>query len=335
MISKGLKVHKSDAERTIKDLLSLKVLDKSLKITKVDQSIIIPVLEYPLKGMGTKVLFDFKRKKAFRNPYEEVLEQLSGKNIDPEVVPDKWVKYGDSLILRVNSDKKTAKIIGNAYRKVFEAKSVYRLKGIIEGEYRTPSLELLSGDGGETLHVENGIKYVFDPEKIMFSPGNVNERTGMKSESLTGKVVLDMFCGIGYFSLPIAMYGDPEKIYACDINPDAIRYLRQNSRLNRVEGKIIPILGDSRDVNLPEKVDYVVLGNFRSIQYLPNAISRVKPGGTLVLHHLVSTEKIISSNQRIMKMALRLGSKIDILDSHIVKSYGPNQWHLSTKISVF
>ncbi len=53
----------------------------------------------------------------------------------------------------------------------------------------------------------------------MFSSGNMNERIRMSNISKPNEVVVDLFAGIGYFTLPIAVYSKPKKIYACEKNP--------------------------------------------------------------------------------------------------------------------
>src|SRR2546427_5740056 len=81
----------------------------------------------------------------------------------------------------------------------------------------------------------------------MFSSGNLAERMGIADRVRPGAVVVDLFAGIGYFSLPIAVRSRAKRVYACELNPVSFRYLVENTRLNRTTN-LIPLLGDCRDV---------------------------------------------------------------------------------------
>ncbi len=55
-----------------------------------------------------------------------------------------------------------------------------------------------------------------------------------------------MFAGVGPFAIPIAK-SKRAKVYAIDINPEAVELLKKNVRLNRVSG-VYPIVGAPREV---------------------------------------------------------------------------------------
>lgn len=58
------------------------------------------------------------------------------------------------------------------------------------------------GDNSWVNHRENGITYSFDATKCMFSSGNLSEKLRMSRLDCTNEIVVDLFAGIGYFSLP-------------------------------------------------------------------------------------------------------------------------------------
>jgi len=78
--------------------------------------------------------------------------------------------------------------------------------------------ETIAGFKTETVHRENGVIFNLDARKVMFSAGNLKERMRM---SLFGKdeFVVDMFAGIGYFTLQMAVHSRPRKIMAIEMNP--------------------------------------------------------------------------------------------------------------------
>ena len=58
-----------------------------------------------------------------------------------------------------------------------------------------------------------------------------------------GEVVADLFAGVGPFAVLIGKLCPEAKVYAVDINPDAVELLKINARANRVESRVYPLLG--------------------------------------------------------------------------------------------
>jgi len=63
-----------------------------------------------------------------------------------------------------------------------------------------------------------------------------------------GEAVVNMFAGVGTYSIVAARHSQADKIYSIDINPDAYRYMEENVRINKVTGRVIPILGDASEI---------------------------------------------------------------------------------------
>jgi tRNA wybutosine-synthesizing protein 2 len=104
--------------------------------------------------------------------------------------------------------------------------------GKIHGQKREPDVEVIYGEGTETIHKENYCKFKFDVSKIMWSKGNTGERLRMSKLPEKNETIIDMFAGIGYFTIPMAVHAKPKKIYAIEINPTSHGYLCENIRLN-------------------------------------------------------------------------------------------------------
>eukprot|EP00758_Cryptobia_borreli_P005297 Tbor_TRINITY_DN4825_c0_g1::TRINITY_DN4825_c0_g1_i1::g.1515::m.1515/K07055/TRM12, TYW2; tRNA wybutosine-synthesizing protein 2 len=130
-----------------------------------------------------------------------------------------------------------------------------------------------------TTHMENQIKYSFDVAKVMFSSGNTEERMRFGTINAKGERVVDMFAGIGYFTIPLAKStgGRPKEIHALEKNPNSVMYLKLNAMQNVVEDIVKVYCGDNRDVTgnyLVGRCDRVLMGYIPSCkEYIPRAYS--------------------------------------------------------------
>ncbi|MHB1708517.1 MAG: class I SAM-dependent methyltransferase [Thermoplasmataceae archaeon] len=268
------------------------------------------------------------------SPYQDVIKYALENNIAVESVPSRWIRYGDAILLVLQGDIATQRKIAGAYARSIGVSSVYRIDGGIRGIHREPTLRLIYGPGGEVTHLENGIRFVFDPARIMFSPGNVNERVSMKAFAASGKRVLDMFSGIGYFSLPLAKYQKPEFIQCCEINPVSAYFLQKSAEANKVAGIIRIFRGDSRTLSSEVLYDIIIMGNFQSTKFFVKALSLIGPGGLIIMHHLVSTDRLDDVRTELIRRIGRFSLSSELLDSHIVKSVAPNYYHVSTTLRI-
>ena len=209
-------------------------------------------------------------------PYKQIKNELLPylSNEQLTLLPNKWEKVGDVLIFVLHQDLyPMQKQIAKVYAKILSCKSVLKEISGISGQLRKPNVELIYGDERTvTTHKENGVIYKLDPSKIMFSSGNMDERIRMGNIVKPGEIVVDLFAGIGYFSLPMAVHGHPKKIFSCELNPIAYSFLKENIVLNKVKNVITPLVGDNRNVAPRNVADRVVMGFFGNThKYLPIA----------------------------------------------------------------
>nr|CAD7454863.1 unnamed protein product [Timema tahoe] len=88
--------------------------------------------------------------------------------------------------------------------------------------FRTPNVTLVWGVSAWVNYVDNEIKYGWDVERNMFSAGNAPERHRLGSLDCRDEVVVDLFAGIGYFTLPFLVHAKAEMVHACEWNPNAV-----------------------------------------------------------------------------------------------------------------
>ncbi|MHA1460266.1 MAG: class I SAM-dependent methyltransferase [Promethearchaeota archaeon] len=215
-------------------------------------------------------------------------------------------------------------------------KSVYLNSGKVKGQFRTPEkIEFLVGEDNPVVkHREHGVIYKFDFTKIMFSMGNLNERKLLATLVEEGERIVDMFAGIGYFSLPIAKHSKPAEIFSIELNPDSFKYLTENIKLNHCEDVITPIKGDSKiEViklsNSGFKADRVIMGVFPAPKdFIKEALTLAKVEGTIYHYEgIADKEKYIDLFNEFKDIAERSDFKCELLAKRFVKSYGPGLYH--------
>jgi tRNA (guanine37-N1)-methyltransferase len=152
-----------------------------------------------------------------------------------------------------------------------------------------------------------------------------------------------MFAGVGCFSILIAKRQPTAKIYSIDINPTAVEFMRENVRLNRVYGKVVPLLGDAKEIiqnHLQHCANRVLMPlPERAFESLPCAVSALRPaGGWIHIHafeHATKTEDPAEKVKQKVKETLGvLGVKFEIPFARVARSTGPNWWQLAADIQV-
>ncbi len=328
-----LSVPKGSANKILSYLLKKDLVRKDLKIRDDGEYVYIPVREgTDLKGT-TMLVLEFQERDLPISPVESINLKLGEMGIKDRF-PEKYTKLGNSLFIKEGRLPRFPKKVFLMAAREFHASAIYLDRGISGSPLREPDATLIWGKGGELTHEENGVLYTFDPTKVMFSPGNVNSRVGESRGEFNGMAVVDMFAGIGYFTLQIAKGSPLAKIYACELNPISFSFLMHNVRKNKMEDRITLLPGDCRSTTMGIKADYILMGHFDSPNFLSTAL-RISHMGTVInMHLLCDTNSINSHWYRIMESARHLGYALDFLGQNIVKSYGPHLWHVSAKFVV-
>ncbi len=213
-------------------------------------------------------------------------------------------QIGNIIILRVpDSLLSKRKIIGEVLLdKVKTAKSVYCQSSPVEGDYRIRKLELLAGDDKtETEYKEHGCRFKVDVEKAFFSPRLSTERERIAEIIKDGETVINMFGGVGMFSI-VAAKKKKCHVYNVDINPDAARLCSENISLNKLKGTVESIEGDAAKV-IEEKLHdagdrILMLLPERSDEFLESAIKAAKKKAVIHYYCHIRAEKkdLVSSS---------------------------------------
>ena len=223
------------------------------------------------------------------NPFETIKQNL---NEDLHLkIPKKWKKIGDIAIIDFSELNELEKLeVAPIYAKYLKVKTVLQ-KNKINGELRKPeSTEILFGEDTKTEITEYGIKYRMDLSKIMWSPGNTGWRSiseGPKKVSNfynfgNPKTIIDYFAGIGYFTIQLAKSYPKANIISIDKNPDSVKYLESNIKINKV--KNVEIINEDC-ININHKADVIHLGYIsNTLEFLEHAHKNLNENGIAIFH---------------------------------------------------
>ena len=251
-------------------------------------------------------------------------------------LPKGWERFDDVAILPVNSfsNSKWDLIDRNLlWHEVANALNVNRLfrKGEISGEKRESSAELLIGSNPDVIRIEHGVKFVYRVTDCMFSQGNLNERKRMGDLNLKDENVLDLYAGIGYYTLPMLVRANANHVTATEWNSNALRDLNKGLRKNKVEKRCTVLEGDNRKHGnlLHGKFDRVVLGLLpQPWDGIETAIRSLKStGGILHIHGVSSSDKPEEWEKEVVQKLSIFKRKIHSIKSIKIKSYAPHWEH--------
>jgi tRNA (guanine37-N1)-methyltransferase len=245
---------------------------------------------------------------------------------------------GDIAIIKafnssIQNAETVAKQIMATHRKV---KTVFAQTSRISGDFRVRELRFLAGENRTVTKCrESGCTFLVDVEKTYFSPRLLHEHQRIARLAAGGETVVNMFAGVGCFSVVIAKTVVDAKVYSIDVNPAAVGYMTENVRINRVYGKVFPMLGDSKDIvqtRLQAIADRVLMPlPEKALEYLPAAVSALKKSGGWI--HLYLFEHAVGKEDPTEKSKVKVAQKLDSLGvryefafSRVVRSTGPN-WY--------
>ncbi|MCI4335043.1 MAG: class I SAM-dependent methyltransferase family protein [Thermoplasmata archaeon] len=267
-------------------------------------------------------------------PVERVRRRLIAQGL-PEAaaaVPVRYERLGQVLLLRLPEwVRPWFAAIGQVYLEELGVDGVLRHAGPVAGELRQPPFERIAGDASETELREHGVIYRFDAARLLFSRGNKTERARIGRLVGPGETVVDLFAGIGYFTLPAARAHPEVRVIAVEINPLAHLYLEENLRLNRVEAQVTAHLGDNREIPLPlGAADRVLLGYLpTSLPWIPRALALLRSRGGYLHVHLVEEVRApqVHSASVVADAVSRAGGSLERSEVRRVKPYGPGNEH--------
>jgi tRNA (guanine37-N1)-methyltransferase len=320
-----------------------KLLRPDAKITTDDTVICLPLVRM-LTGSEKRALgaAELTTQEFAISEKRKRVEDIVGFKPSYEVI-------GDIAVLTESVDPSKEQEVAKALMALHRNITVVAKRvSAVEGVFRTRKLQIIAGEKRtETIHTEHGCRFKLDPEKVYFNPRLGGERNRVASQVVqSGKAeeIIDMFAGVGPFTIQIAKRAPRSHVTAIDINPDAIQYLKENMALNRVSN-IAAMVGDIRVLHTQfgNTADRIIMNLPKSAHlFLQEALSMLKPSGGII--HFYDLESVYSdkeaekseavdraikqAKERLLTTLQELCNKfahysVGILDARKVKAYAP------------
>jgi len=227
-----------------------------------------------------------------------------------------------------------------------QVKVVAKKSGPVSGRFRVRPLKIILCNrdpcSTETTLVENGVKIKLDPAKVYYSVRLSTERKRIYERVADGERILVMFAGVGPFALIIAKHRQVD-VAAVEWNPDAVYYLKENIRINRLKGKVVPVLGDVREV-VPQRfrhwADRVIMPLPKSADdFLDLAVLALRGNGhvhtyTFLNEDVWKDELSRWLEQRCSELCDRFNVELNVYESHVVRPYAPHVVQVSVDLFV-
>lgn len=317
----ALVVPREKGETARQRLIELDLLHKGAKMRSDEKHVYLPLKSLPdettpLPPHSITVL-----------DFEEVIPRKTVEDLLGYTPPHDII--GDLAVLNTTSPSPEAEADA-LLRTHKHLRGVFQSTAPLSGEFRTRILRHVKGvQRTRTLYREHGLSYELDIAQVYFTPRLATERLRV-AERITGGVVVDMFAGIGPFSLLIAKKQPRTRSVAVDKNRHAVNYLKRNIQRNKT-WNVDAVLADSKHLPLKDDIAEHIIMNLphSAHRFLPEAIRILKHRGVLYYYDITPADDLYhTSIQEIHTQASQLGFRIEVLAQRNVRSYSPHHYNI-------
>ena len=340
------------AQTVLSILRGAGLIDTELEFCRTDKTIIVPLKQLPsnqiisnLRQLNASMIINYRgfveSARPPRNLIEAVKSQIPLNLL--EYLPRSYDIIGDIAIVDLAEPiQPFAATVGKAIQQISpHIRLVVRKLGIVSGTYRIRHLEILVGTGGtETEHREYSCRYVLDLSTVYFNPRLSNERMRVAKQVGTDETVVDMFAGVGPFSILIAKMRSNARVYACDINPAAVKYLEKNLILNRLVDRVIPIFGDAGKLSqegVRSQANRVIMNlPSEAERYLPVALNLLGSEGTIHYYTFASrNESVDDIRMKVQDVIQRAGRTVRSFSfADVIREIAPGRVHVAMDVLI-
>ena len=344
----SLKIPKKQGENAIQVLTKLKLLNRKLAPQMIDDTLHVPLSREPQpeerkqldRALGKQSLSHekFLSRSETVGSLQQVLAQKLPSSII-QLVSKSFDIIGDIAIIELSHtaepyEKSIAEALMKVHRNV---KTVYSKAGPIADNLRLrPLHHVLGAERTETIHRELGCRFKIDISRAFFSPRLSAEHKRVAEEVQPGECVVDMFAGVGPFSILIAKRLNDVQVHAVDANPEATKLIRENAKMNKVQDRIKVWSGDARVVvqdNLSGIATRVIMNHpSQAREFLEPAYKALRRDGGIVHYYTFAegADSELRARKELAGALANLGWKIEkVMATRKVRGVAPMKWQVA------
>ncbi len=275
-----------------------------------------------------------------------MLKQVLGSMLTPQETAQVYSAFdqiGDIVIIKIPDElMPKKKLIANAIlANIKTAKTVFAQVSPVRGDYRVRDLEFIAGENKTiTEHKEHACRFKVDVAKTYFSPRLSTERQRIAGMVGDNETIVNMFAGVGTYSVVIAKANKTCKVYSIDSNSIANELDKINAKLNKVQDRVVSICGDAAEVikdGLVGQADRVLMPlPERAREFVDSAVLALKQKG--IVHYFVhiKAEGKKASQEMGLKETQETFAKYDyhVLGVRVIREVGPRTYQIVADVSV-
>ena len=155
--------------------------------------------------------------------------------------------------------------------------------------------------------------------------------------------MLNMFSGVGCFSIIIAKRSPKVHVYSIDLNPEAVKYHLRNVRLNKVRGVVTAIFGDARRIIeslLRGYADRVLMPlPEKAYECLDAAVAAIHPDGGVIhyydfAHAYKNEDPVGKTISKVTEKLHDQSRSFSVQYGRVVRTVGPNWYQVVIDIKI-
>ena len=276
-----------------------------------------------------------------------MLKQVLASILTPEETAQVYSAFdqvGDIVIIKIpdNLMPKKALIAKAILGNIKIAKAVFAQVSPVRGDFRVRDLEFLAGENRTvTEYKEHACRFKVDVARTYFSPRLSTERQRIAQMVQDDETIVNMFAGVGTYSIVIAKANKTCRVYSIDSNAVASELCEMNAKLNKVQDRVISICGDAAEVikdQLADQADRVLMPlPERAKEFIEPAVLALKKKDGIVHYfaHIKADGKKASQKLGLAD-AHDAFQKYDhkILGIRVVREVGPQIYQIVADVSV-
>lgn len=345
-------VPRSAAELAIQSLAKTGILDRYFAVKTNDRSVILPLSRrlteaeiedlrklVPNANLGTE---DFEPRISHPRTLEDALADRIPSDLLSKL-PRSFDVVGDITVLEPGSELAAYEAsVAEAIMQVHpNVRAVFAKSGEVSGAERVRPLRHIAGENRTlTIHKEHGCSFKVDLSKVFFSPRLSTEHLRIAEMVDKGERVVDMFAGVGPFSILIAKRLDDVRVEAIDANQQAVELIRVNVRANKVESKVYAHLGDARDIirdHLTQGASRIIMNHpSASKDFIKDACKALQPSGGIIHYYTFTGENWEADSRSEVEHGVEAADCITerVLGVRKVREVAPMKWQVAVDLRV-